>query len=92
LQNQYRTLVTLKKAVQAHNEAKFKLLQERMNPHFLFNALNTVHALLHTDKAGADTAIVKLADNYRFLIELSGRSLIPFDAEWQFVINYLELE
>ena len=87
-----RTLVTLKITVQAHNEARFKLLQGRMSPHFLFNALNTVHALIHKNKATADAAVIKLADNYRFLIEHSSRSLISFDAEWQFVMNYLDLE
>jgi two-component system sensor histidine kinase ChiS len=87
-----RTLVFLKKTVQAHDEAKFKLLQERASPHFLFNALNTIHALIMKDRAKADEAVIKLADNYRFLIEHSRRSLIDFDTEWKFVANYLELE
>lgn len=87
-----RTLVALKKTVRDHDEAKYKLLQERMNPHFLFNSLNTVHALIGRDRALADQAVIMLADNYRFLIDHSFLSLIPFDAEWQFVANYLELE
>jgi two-component system, sensor histidine kinase ChiS len=87
-----RTLVTLKKTVQDHDEAKYKLLQERMNPHFLFNALNTVHAMINKDRAKADMAVIMLADNYRFLIDHSFRSLIPFDVEWRFVENYLDLE
>jgi len=87
-----RTLVALTKAVRDHAEAKYKLLQERMSPHFLFNALNTVHALIVKDRPLADRAVVMLADNYRFLIEHSFHSLIPFDEEWRFVENYLELE
>ncbi len=87
-----RTLVALKRTVRDHDEAKYKLLQERMNPHFLFNSLNTVHALIGKDRLLADQAVIMLADNYRFLIDYSFLSLIPFDAEWQFVENYLELE
>jgi len=87
-----RTLVSLRKTVHDLDEAKYKLLQERMNPHFLFNSLNTVHALIGRDRALADQAVIMLADNYRFLIDYSFLSLIPFDAEWQFVENYLELE
>jgi len=87
-----RTLVSLKKTVRDRDEAKYKLLQERMNPHFLFNALNTVHALIGRDRQLADRAVIMLADNYRFLIDYSFLSLIPFDAEWKFVENYLELE
>ncbi len=87
-----RTLVSLKRAVRDHDEAKYKLLQERMNPHFLFNALNTVHALIRRDHELADQAVIRLADNYRFLIEHSFLTMVPFDEEWRFVENYLELE
>jgi len=87
-----RTLVSLKRAVRDHDEAKYKLLQERMNPHFLFNALNTVHALIRRDHELADQAVIRLADNYLFLIEHSFLTMVPFDEEWRFVENYLELE
>lgn len=85
-------LVSLKKAVIEHGESRYKLLQERMNPHFLFNALNTVHSLVRRDPAAADEAVIKLAHNYRFLIDQSFRNLIPFDEEWSFTRNYLDLE
>jgi len=87
-----RTLVTLKKTIQGHDEARYKLMQERMNPHFLFNAHNTVHAMIDKDRARADRAVIMLADNYRFLIDHSFLSLIPFDVDWRFVKNYLDLE
>ncbi len=87
-----RTQVELKRTVRDRDEAKYKLLQERMNPHFLFNSLNTVHALIGRDRVRADQAVIMLADNYRFLIDYSFLSLIPFDTEWRFVENYLKLE
>ncbi|MBN2159504.1 MAG: histidine kinase [Spirochaetes bacterium] len=78
--------------IRDNEEARCKLLQERMGPHFLFNALNTVHSLLRKDSQLADEAVIMLADNYRFLIDNSFLPLIPFDSEWQFVKNYLKLE
>jgi LytS/YehU family sensor histidine kinase len=63
-----------------------------VNPHFLFNALNTVHAMIRRDSEVADRALMMLADNYRFILDHSFRSLIPFDREWSFVGNYLEFE
>ena len=87
-----RTLVALKKTVKEHDEAKYKLLQERMSPHFLFNALNTVHALINKDSKTADEAVIKLANIYRYLLDQSFMSLIPFEEEWTFLVNYLELE
>ncbi|MCP4217378.1 MAG: response regulator, partial [bacterium] len=64
-----KNLVTLRKKVSEHREARFRLLQDRMNPHFLFNALNTIHALIWTDQVIADEAVLKVADNYRFLVD-----------------------
>ncbi|MCP4130396.1 MAG: response regulator, partial [bacterium] len=86
------TLVTLKRTVREHKEAQFKLLQDRMNPHFLFNALNTIHALMYKDVERANKALLMLAQNYRFLMNQVQRSIIGFDEEWEFVKNYLELE
>lgn len=71
--------------------AKLKSLQERMNPHYLFNSLNTIHAMLAVDPPAANRALISLADNYRFLTEQHDRPLVPFDEEWKFLENYLEL-
>lgn len=85
-------LVTLHRTVREHREARYKLLQERMSPHFLFNALNTIHALLLKDPEAADKAVLKLAHNYRYILNHSFKKEVPFDEEWDFVINYLSLE
>lgn len=85
-------LVTLHRMVREHREARYKILQERMSPHFLFNALNTIHALLAKDPASADKAVLKLAHNYRYILNHSFKKVVDFDEEWDFVINYLSLE
>lgn len=92
LESKNARLVELDRLKDEFIEMRFKLLQDRMSPHFLFNALNTVHALIGRDCEKADRAVIILADNYRFLLERSFRSLISFDDEWTFVANYLELE
>jgi CheY-like chemotaxis protein len=66
-------------------------LQGRMNPHFLFNSLNTILALVDSDKASARKAILLLSDIYRFYLEFSYASVIPMPVEWEFTKNYLEL-
>ncbi|MCP4135494.1 MAG: AAA family ATPase [bacterium] len=87
-----KTLVTLRQTVRDHKEAKFKLLQDRMSPHFLFNALNMIHALMFRNVDTANQALLKLAYNYRFLMDQVLKKVIPFYEEWEFVKNYLELE
>ncbi|MCP4134047.1 MAG: response regulator [bacterium] len=87
-----RTLLTLKHTVKEHKEARFKILQDRMGPHFLFNALNSIHYLIYENQDLADEALLMVAHNFRFLMDQSDKSLIPFDEEWEFVNNYLALE
>ena len=74
------------------SEAKLKTLQDRMSPHFLFNSLNAIHALLHFDVVSAKRAVKVLAENYRFLLQHANKPLIPFHREWEFVGNYLQLQ
>ncbi|MCP4137088.1 MAG: AAA family ATPase [bacterium] len=92
LVSRVETLVTLRQTVREHKEAKYKLLQERMNPHFLFNALNTIHAYVQVKPEKAADALQKLSENYRFLMDKSLLSIISFEDEWQFVKNYLDME
>ena len=76
----------------ALREARLLTLQQRMRPHFLFNALNSIHALLRHDPQAADRALLALAENYRYLLESAERTLVPFDSEWDFCKSYVDLE
>ncbi|MFZ5629535.1 MAG: sensor histidine kinase [Spirochaetota bacterium] len=66
-------------------------LQGRMNPHFLFNSLNTIYSLLNHNTESAQKAVLLLSDICRFYLEFSYESLIPLALEWEFTRNYLEL-
>jgi LytS/YehU family sensor histidine kinase len=63
-----------------------------MNPHFLFNALNTVHILTKRDPDMADRAVMLLAESYRFIIERSAEQMVSFLDEWSFVTSYINFE
>lgn len=92
LLSRVKTLVTLKKTVKDHHEAKYKLLQDRMSPHFLFNSLNSIYVLMDMDTEEAGNAIMLLANIYRFLTDKSSELTVPFDYEWEFISNFLEIE
>ncbi len=72
-------------------DARFQALQHRMDPHFLFNALNTIHSIAATDPARTADAVLTLSDLYRYLTGVSMQLLAPFSAEWDFLHNYLKL-
>lgn len=54
-------------------EAQLQSLARQMQPHFLFNALNTISSLMHTDVARADATLVQLADLLRAALALGER-------------------
>ncbi len=54
-------------------EAQLERLTRQMQPHFLFNALNTISSLMHTDVARADATLVRLADVLRVTLALGER-------------------
>ena len=87
-----RTMISLKHAVKNFEEAKFKNLQKRMNPHFLFNAINTIRSLIHSDPDTADDATLMLAEIYRFIMDTSFDPIIPFEEEWLFIKEYMNFE
>jgi two-component system LytT family sensor kinase len=73
-------------------EAELNLLKSQLNPHFLFNALNSVKALVVLDPQVARDAIVKLSEILRFSLSISNRDSITIKEELEMVENYLIVE
>lgn len=71
-------------------DARLQALQQRMSPHFLFNALNTIHSTARRNSYQTEEAILTLADLYRYLTTISDRMLVPLRDEWEFLENYLK--
>lgn len=66
-------------------------LKSQVNPHFLFNSLNTVSSLIITDPAKAEQFINNLSSVYRFIIENGQKDMIPLRSELDLVNRYYEL-
>ena len=73
-------------------EARLEALRGQLNPHFLFNALHGVSALVRRDTARAERALEELADLLRFSLDRVGDSLVDLAEELQFTRTYVELE
>ncbi|MEQ8353659.1 MAG: histidine kinase [Leptospiraceae bacterium] len=72
-------------------ENRYRTLQERMAPHFLFNSLNLIHSYIERGNPRAGDAIMMLASHYRYLINDMERRLVLFDQEWEFSRRYCQL-
>jgi two-component system LytT family sensor kinase len=73
-------------------EARMEALQSQINPHFLFNTLNTVSSLVRFDPDGARELIVKLANILRRLMRKTDVHFVPLREEIDFIDDYLDIE
>ncbi|MDN4054483.1 histidine kinase [Massilia sp. YIM B02763] len=69
-------------------QARLQRLGQQMQPHFLFNALNTISSLMHTDVGKADATLVQLADVLRAALALGERHQAPLQAELALARGY----
>jgi LytS/YehU family sensor histidine kinase len=74
------------------HEAQLQQLSTQLNPHFFFNSLNSVKALVSTNPSKARRAIDLLSDLLRNSLYGNNKALIPLDDEMSLVNDYLELE
>jgi two-component system LytT family sensor kinase len=72
-------------------QARMEALQNQINPHFLFNTLNSVSSLVRFDPDTARELIIKLARILRRLLN-SSESFVPLREEVEFIDNYLDIE
>lgn len=73
-------------------EAQLSALQAQVNPHFLFNALNTVASLVRTDAAAAEAAVENLAEVLRRTLARSRHTLTTLGEEVDYLKAYLSIE
>jgi LytS/YehU family sensor histidine kinase len=80
--------LNLMESQKALAESQLGQLRAQLQPHFLFNSLNTISALMQTDVPRADRLIARLADLLRSNLRLSDRSLVPLSEELHFLELY----
>lgn len=73
-------------------EAQLKALKAQINPHFLFNSLNSISALTSIDPARAREMCIGLADFLRASLRLGERDTVPFSEELALTNMYLDVE
>lgn len=71
---------------------ELELLRSKLNPHFLFNALNSIKALVIIDPEKSREAIVNLSDLLRYTLNYGSETTVEFYREWEELQKYLHLE
>jgi len=73
-------------------QARLQALRMQINPHFLFNTLNTISALVHENPDAADLMIVRLSKLLRRTLDREDVQEVPLREELEFLKSYLEIE
>ncbi|HEU0228899.1 MAG TPA: histidine kinase, partial [Arachidicoccus soli] len=68
------------------------LLRSQVNPHFLFNTLNSIYSLTLTNSEKAPDAVMRLSRIMRYTLEEAQSEFVPLEDELAFINSYLELQ
>jgi LytS/YehU family sensor histidine kinase len=75
----------------ANVQSQFEALKKQLDPHFLFNSLNTLAYLIDLENEPAQEYLSRLADVYRYVLETRGQTTVSLEEELAFLDDYLYL-
>ena len=70
---------------------RYDTLKNQLNPHFLFNALNTLSGLIYIDAEKADTFTHRLSKLYRYILDVQKEEVVPLETEMNLVSDFIYL-
>ena len=82
----------IQQAKQEADKSKFETLKSQINPHFLFNSLNSLSSLIHIDVDKADEFTNKLSSIYRYVLDHQDDELVSLKEEIEFIEKYASLQ
>lgn len=80
------------KLKQAHLEDQLRLLQDQINPHFMFNVLNHIHVLMKRNVELADELLISFSDILRYQLYECNKNTVLLEQEILFLQNVIEVE
>lgn len=75
-----------------NKEMQISLLKSQINPHFLFNTLNSISTLVHTSKEQARKVISQLSDIFRYALDAHSGEMVKLVHEIEFIENYIRIQ
>lgn len=75
-----------------NREMQISLLKSQINPHFLFNTLNSINTLIGSSKEQARKVITQLSDIFRYALDSHGDQMVKVHHELDFIDNYIRIQ
>ena len=88
----FRQILSRQEIEAEKNKAELALYKAQINPHFLFNTLNTLYALVLSGSDKTESAFVKISGILRYMYSQSGSELIPAERELDYIRQYVDLQ
>jgi len=82
----------LKKTQREKMQTEISFLKAQINPHFLFNTLNSIYSLTLSKSDDAPKAVIKLSGIMRYAISEANHDYVPLEKELDYISNYIELQ
>ena len=77
--------------LKANAEATFEVLKNQVNPHFLFNSLNTINAMIDHDVSAAKKFVTNMSQVYRHILNSAGKPVTTLAEEMEFTTAYINM-
>ncbi|WP_162231216.1 sensor histidine kinase [Sunxiuqinia dokdonensis] len=84
--------VEIAKMKELKNQAELNALHSRINPHFLYNSLNSIASLAHIDADRTESMATGLSELFRYSINKENKTYVSIAEELEMVTKYLEIE
>lgn len=92
VKSSYKNQLVMDRLIQERQQAEISVLKARVNPHFLFNTLNTIYAnALKKDDKTPDL-ILKLSDGFRYVLHEGQKEFVTIEQEIQHIKDYVHLQ
>lgn len=88
----FRQILSRQEIEAEKNKAELALYKAQINPHFLFNTLNTLYALVLSGSDKTESAFVKFSGILRYMYSQSGAEFIPASRELDYIRQYIDLQ
>lgn len=87
-----KTLIDHEQLRTTHLEAELTLLRDQLNPHFMFNMMNSIHVLIERDARQAADMVLEFSDILRYQLYDASKPAIPLHQEVSYLQNYVNVE
>lgn len=84
-----QALITTEELKKSNLQSQFDSLKNQVNPHFLFNSLNTLASLIEEDKDASVKFVQKMSSVYRYLLQSNDKELTTVGKELEFIQSYI---